>query len=518
MNIRNTLSGILLVILAATVGMVLIWMPAWIVDKYERISAIGPMWGTLYLVAVISGAILLLGSIAWTVWKLYGTTIRKRLARERRSRSPSKLSDAQKAAEIEENLEQVARLRESSGEDPIMQAELDPLLAELEEKRESKTLEIVAFGTISSGKSSVLNLLAGRDVFATDVRGGTTVTRNEIPWPGVDRVVLVDTPGVGEVDGAEHVFVAAESARDADIVLLVLDGPLRDSEFKLIERLGQMEKRILVCLNKTDWYLEADREKLIGQISRQTRGIVKETEIVPVQAQLGSRQRNRVTVDGTVVSQTVEVQPEISALASRMIEVVRGDGKDLLMANLLLQSRGVLEKAKDRARQALDEKAWAIVERYQWGAAGVAAVNPFPLIDLAAGVGISTKMILDLAAVYQQKVDLQTASKWLGQMGKILVGVVGSQGASLALAAVVASLIKTVPIAGTLAGNAMQGVIQALITRWIGAVFVEYFRSEMQMTEGGLASLARRQWQAVTTMDELRKLVQTARQKLGSKQ
>jgi len=517
MNLRNTFSGILLVILAATVGMVLIWMPGWIVDKYERISAIGPVWGTLYLVAVITGGVLLLGSIAWTVWKLYGTTIRKRFARERRNRSPSQLSESQKAAEIDENLEQVARLRQSSADDPKMQAELDPLLTELEEKRESKTLEIVAFGTISSGKSSVLNLLAGRDVFATDVRGGTTITRNEIPWPGVDRVVLVDTPGVGEVDGAEHVFVAAESARDADIVLLVMDGPLRDSEFRLIEKLGQMEKRILICLNKTDWYLEADRDKLVGQISRQTKGIVRESEIVPVQAQAGSRLRNRVSVDGAVETQSVDVPPDISMLAGKMIEVVRGDGKDLLMANVLLRSRGMLEKAKERVRKSLDEKAWDIVEKYQWGAAGVAAVIPFPLIDLAAGVGISTKMIVDLAAVYQQKVDLQTASKWLGQMGKILVSVVGSQGASLAVAAVVASLIKTIPIAGTLAGNAMQGVIQALITRWIGAVFIGYFRDEMQMTEGGLASLARREWQAITTVDELRRLVQTARQKLGSK-
>ena len=25
----------------------------------------------------------------------------------------------------------------------------------------------------------------------------TTLQRNEIPWPGIDRVLLVDTPGLG---------------------------------------------------------------------------------------------------------------------------------------------------------------------------------------------------------------------------------------------------------------------------------------------------------------------------------
>lgn len=81
------------------------------------------------------------------------------------------------------------------------------------------------------------------------------------------------------------------------------------------------------------------------------------------------------------------------------------------------------------------------------------------------------------------------------------------------MTSVAASLIKTVPFAGTIAGGVLQGAVQALITKWIGATFIEYFRNEMQAPEGGLASLARRQWEALTTVDEIRKLVQTARDK-----
>ena len=92
----------------------------------------------------------------------------------------------------------------------------------------------MAFGTVSSGKSALLNALAGRDVFATDARGGTTLQRNEIPWPGIDHVLLVDTPGLGEVHGSEHAEVSADAAENADVVLLVVDGPLRDSEFQLL--------------------------------------------------------------------------------------------------------------------------------------------------------------------------------------------------------------------------------------------------------------------------------------------
>ncbi len=88
----------------------------------------------------------------------------------------------------------------------------------------------------------------------------------------------------------------------------------------------------------------------------------------------------------------------------------------------------------------------------------------------------------------------------------------------MAVTAVVASLIKSVPVAGTIAGGVLQGAVQALITKWIGAVFIEYFRTEMQQPEGGLAGLARRQWDQVTRADELRKLVARAREKLTTSQ
>ena len=248
----------------------------------------------------------------------------------------------------------------------------------------------------------------------------------------MDKVTLVDTPGIGEVDGEIHVSLAAESALDADIVLVVVDGPLRESEHELIERLGQMEKRVLICLNKTDWYSQSDRDKLINQISGQTSGIVQPIDIVAIQAQEGSRIRKKILADGTEKEETVIIEADIDPLADRLIATVKHDGKDLLMANVLLRSRGLVEKARTRVKDSLDRQAWDIVDKYMWGAGGVAAISPFPVVDLLAGSAISTKMILDLADVYQQKVDLNTASKWLGEMGKNLIGVLGAQGAAVA--------------------------------------------------------------------------------------
>lgn len=514
MNIKNTFSGILILVVAAITGIGLIWLPGWIIDNYQTAVGLGSVWGTLYLVAVGIGALLLLGSTGWILWRLFGATISKKRRLERRNKNPSELTLGQREFEIDENLSRIEQLRHGTDGGEISQ-QLDPLLKEFQVKREAQTLEIVAFGTISSGKSSVLNLLAGRHVFATDARGGTTVNRNEIPWPGIDSVTLVDTPGIGEIDGADHVAIAADSAKDADLVLVVVDGPLRQSEHDLLSRLGEMEKHVIICLNKSDWYSQSDRDKLVRQIGEQTRGFVQSEDIISIQAQQGQRVRRKVLADGTELDETVLIDPEIAPLAERMLQVVTDKGKDLLMANLLLQSRGLVEKAKQRVKDGLDQRAWDIVEKYQWGAGGVAAVNPFPVVDLIAGSAISTKMVLDLANVYQQDVDLATASKWLGEMGKNLVGFLGAQGAGLAVSAVIASVIKTVPIAGTIAGGVMQGAIQALITRWIGMVFIEFFQNEMNAPEGGLAGIARQKWNLITTADEIRKVVQAARTKFN---
>lgn len=513
MRFKQTISGAIFLIAAAVCGLFLIWLPNWIVNQYQNARTLGEIWGTLYLIVVGLGLLLLAGSSAYLLWKLWGRSIAKRFRRQRRNKNPSELSLDQMRRETDENLAAVDMIRQES-RDAAVASDIGPLVAQVQRKREQQTLEIVAFGTISSGKSSVLNALAGRDMFATDVRGGTTTQRAEIPWDKLDKVVLVDTPGLGEIDGTEHVMVAANSAKDADLILLVVDGPLRESEDRLLKKLGEMEKRIVVCLNKADWYTPSDRDKLVSQIQRQTAPRVDHSDVVAIQSEATKRKRNRVASIGQTIEEWVDVPINMEPLAERMTEILRREGKSLLAANLLLQSRGLVESARTKVQDSLDREAAKIVDRHMWAAGGIAAVVPFPVVDLAAGVAVSTKMILELAETYQQKVDLETARRWLGEMSKNLVGILGVNIAAPAVASVVGSLIKTVPVAGTIAGGLLQGIVQALITKWIGAVFTEYFRNEMRTPEGGLAGLARRQWQRVTSADELRQLVQAARLRL----
>ena len=509
-------SRLVLIFVLTCTGFFLVYIPPHFITQYQQVKQLGQGYQILYFTVVGLGATLLLSvtlSIFFTLWK---RSCKKRIRRAERSKNPSELSLAQQQQEIDENLSAVDDLQADNAFHRELEQTLAPLVENIRKKRAACQLEIIAFGNISSGKSSLLNALVGRDVFQTDLKGGTTLQRNHTKWPTDDQVILVDTPGLGEIDGEANAAIATDAAQNADVVLMVVDSPLRDSEFALLQRLAQMEKRILVCLNKSDWYHTPQRQSLLNQLRQQLNGLVHTADVVSVHSQSDQRMRTRIQSDGTETEETISESVDISSLAERLLSVVKQDGQDLLIANLLLQSRGLVEEARQKVAAALDSRAKACVDKYMWAAGSAAAVSPVPVLDLVAGSAVTTKMVLELARTYQQDVDLETIVSLLGQLGKNLIAIVGASAATPAIAAAVAALLKSVPGAGTIAGGMLQGIVQAITTRWIGLVFMGYFQNEMQQTEGGMASLARREWERVTALQELHKVVQIARNKFSS--
>jgi len=506
--------GLLLLLYAAALGYALVvWAPD-LFDRYERVAARHPRLGYAYLAAVAVGGVLLAIVSVVIFVRLWRNTAAKRRQRRRRAANPSELSAKERQAEFADNLVSSRELAEDEHASQALRDQLKSQLKALQEKQSHERLEIVAFGTISSGKSTLLNALAGREAFAADVVGGTTTARCEIPWPGADSVVLVDTPGLAEIRGEKRAGVSAAAAQNADLVLLVVDGPLKAYEVELAEKLLEMEKRLLVCLNKEDWYDERQERELLSQIAEQLPRIER-ADVVAVRAAAAARPRVRVLPDGREERDYVETPPDVRPLARRMMQVVRRDGPDLLLANLLLQSRGLVDEAKEQVRKHLDERADQIITRYMWAAGGAAGVNPLPMLDIAGSSAITLKMVLDLARVYRQPLDADMAVKMLSQLSKNLLAMVGATAAAPVAASLIGSMLKTVPGVGTLAGGLVQGLAQALITRWVGNVFVRYLQNEMKAPPGGLAEVARNEWQELTKPESLRRLISLGREQLS---
>jgi uncharacterized protein len=507
--------GMMLLLIAylAVAGYVLVvWLPT-IIGGYQTIADSYPWLAYGYLSVVALFGLLLLGASITVFARLWRNTRNKDQSRDRRQKNPSELSASQRQAELRENLSTSQSFAADAAVSAELRGEIEKALKVLDKKHADSRLEIVAFGTISSGKSSLLNSLAGRQVFASDVIGGTTSVRSEVPWPTSEQVILVDTPGLAEVRGEGRAAIAAGAAKNADLVLLVVDGPLKSYEVDLIKKLQEMEKRIVVCLNKEDWYDEEEEQLLTHQITQQLPWIAV-SDVVAVRAAAVNRERIRVTSTGEELTEEYEMPPNVAPLAERLMQIVQKDGRELLLANLLLQSRGLVDEAKERVRAVLDAKANEIINRHMWAAGGAAGINPIPLLDLAGGSAITIKMVIELANVYKQPIDTDGVVKMLEQLGKNLIAMVGATAISPAVAAGIGSLLKTVPGIGTIAGGLVQGLTQALVTRWIGNVFVEYYRRDMQAPPGGIAELARDQWQQLTRADSLRKLIQRGRSEL----
>ena len=502
-----------LLAMTALVGYLIVDFVPRLVHNYRELADdAGAEWANTYLGVVLMSAGAALGLVAWTLWLLRRASQRREQRRAMAQRPIGELSAHEMAAEITEQLDAAKAL---AGDDSLpteLRASIDEEIVAAETKRECQKLEIVAFGTISSGKSSLLNLLAGRELFRTDPKGGTTSTRNEIPWPNRDRVVLVDTPGLAEIDGQAREHLAKQAAADADLVLFVIDGPLKDFEHRLLAQLSKMEKRVLVCINKEDWFREDEKPLLIGQVVEQCDGLAKAEDVVLVRACPAKRVRIRILPDGREAEEQSEVEPDITRLCARMMQVVDRDGRDLLLANLLLQCRSLVSDARSKVQAELDERARQIVERTMWQASTAAAIAPLPVIDVMASMAFNTKMVVELARVYRQEMDLESAGRLIGELGKNLVAILGTSAAAPALGTAIASMLKSVPGIGTLSGGLLQGLVQALMTRWIGRVFILYFR-EAATTPANWAEVARRQWSEVTRPTDLLQLARQGAQR-----
>ena len=135
--------------------------------------------------------------------------------------------------------------------------ELDELLKSSDNGRIIKEgIKTVIVGKPNAGKSSLLNILVGEErAIVTDIAGTTRdILEETIVLHGIS-LRMIDTAGIRNTeDVVEKIGVgkAIEYAKDADLVLYVVDAsiPLDENDREIIKLLE--DKKAVIILNKTD--------------------------------------------------------------------------------------------------------------------------------------------------------------------------------------------------------------------------------------------------------------------------
>lgn len=196
----------------------------------------------------------------------------------------------QKIMELRQELIHEVAYIESALDDPEhyqldgFSEELDEKLAKMEwdigqliqtaedGKMMKEGIKTVILGKPNAGKSSVLNVLMGKErAIVTDIAGTTRDTLEEfISIQGIP-LNIVDTAGIRETeDIVEKIGVdkSIEAMNEADLILFVVDAslPLDENDFHIMEQIK--DKQVIILQNKSDLEPLTTKQEILAHLDQ----------------------------------------------------------------------------------------------------------------------------------------------------------------------------------------------------------------------------------------------------------
>lgn len=359
------------------------------------------------------------------------------------------------------------------------------------DKLENGHVHLSVFGRVSTGKSSLLNALIGRQVFSTSPLHGETRLSEMQPWNEVEEsgVFLIDTPGLDEAGGEERERLAREVAGRSDLVLFVLDSDMTESELEALKTILAQGRPVIVVLNKIDLYTEEDRARLLESIAARTEGLVDRDHIVAVAAEPRARRVVERAADGSETETERAVPPDVEALRVKLWDILESEGKTLAALNASLFAADLSDQVGARILAARREIGERLIRTYSVGKGIAVAFNPIPVADLFAAAFIDVGMIVHLSRIY----DLPLSKSEAGSLVKVIVAESAALMGTVWALHFVSSALK-VGTAGlsTVVTAGAQGAIAYYSTYLVGQIAGEYLARGKSWGDGGPKQVVQR--------------------------
>ena len=332
---------------------------------------------------------------------------------------PNNANDTHDAAlqAVRQAIEQFADCTEE--ERVELRHDLDAL-EQMAEKLRAGRVDIVVFGEISTGKSALINALVGEQQTEVNVRGGWTQDVWHVPWkasgyclPGFaeSQVVLIDTPGLNEVDGRQRAEMARTAAARADLVLFVTDSDLNDVEYAALSELAAAHKPMILVLNKADLYRPEELDQLL-RLFRGPRlaGLVDPNSVITTVADPREVEYLIESADGTTRRQLRKPPPQVDGLCERIVQLLDADGQALVALNGAMFAADKSDRMAALRVRMREETAAATIWKYAVMKSLAVALNPGAVLDVLGGTAVDVAMVITLGRIYGIGITTSNAS------------------------------------------------------------------------------------------------------------
>ncbi len=238
-----------------------------------------------------------------------------------------------------------------------------------------KKIRIGAYGKSGVGKSSILNSLLKKDVFKTDIINGSTkeiqgeeLRLYEQPLKSIE---LLDSPGFDFCD-IKFPDKLYSSINHSDLILFIVSGDMNRNELSEISSLIKDGKKIIVVVNKIDFFEKNDLKEIIENIKFK---LPKDLNI-PIIVNHKNNLKNYIT------------------------KIISKHGEILLTLNSFQLADKLFLQIKEQRLKKRQKLAQSTIGKFSTIKASAVALNPFIFLDFAGSFALDSALISELSKIY----------------------------------------------------------------------------------------------------------------------